>query len=77
MESKYCSAWGLASKGQLGCIYHSFKSLNAIRIPNQQQDGYFDVACGENHTLFLTESLEILSCGSNTYGQLGLGGGNQ
>ncbi len=56
MESIYCSAWGLASKGQLGCIYHSLKSINAIKIPNLQE-GYFDVACGENHNLLLTESL--------------------
>ena len=31
------------------------------------------MACGENHTLLLTESLEVASCGSNTYGQLGIG----
>ena len=35
--------------------------------------GYFDAACGENHSLLLTDQLEILSCGSNTYGQLGIG----
>jgi hypothetical protein len=30
----YCNAWGLASKGQLGCAFHSTKSLNALKIPN-------------------------------------------
>ena len=72
MEPIFCSAWGLASKGQLGCSYHSLKSINAIKIPNLQE-AYFDAACGENHTLFLTDSLEILASGSNTYGQLGIG----
>jgi alpha-tubulin suppressor-like RCC1 family protein len=72
----YCNAWGLASKGQLGSAYHSLKSLNALKIPNLQDGsnaGYFEAACGENHTLLLTDQLEILSCGSNTYGQLGIG----
>jgi alpha-tubulin suppressor-like RCC1 family protein len=45
-------------------------TLNAIRIPNLQDSatGYFDVACGENHSLKLTDQLEIVSCGSNIYG---------
>lgn len=52
----YCNAWGLASKGQLGCAFHSIKTLNAIRISNLQDGlGYFDAACGENHTLLLTD----------------------
>lgn len=32
-----------------------------------------EMACGENHTLMLTDALEVVSCGSNTYGQLGIG----
>ena len=68
----YCNAWGLANKGQLGCSFHSMKSLNALRIPNLQEGmvggGYFESACGENHTLLLTDQLEILSFGSNVYG---------
>jgi hypothetical protein len=34
------------------------KSLNAIKIPNLQDgqgSGYFDAACGENHSLLLTD----------------------
>lgn len=74
MEQIYCSAWGMASKGQLGCIHHSKTTTQAVRIPNQQQEGhYIEVACGENHNLLLTSPLYIHSCGSNTYGQLGIG----
>lgn len=69
----YCNAWGMANKGQLGCISQQPRVINAIRIPNVQDVGYFEVSCGENHTLLLTDALEILTCGSNTYGQLGIG----
>jgi hypothetical protein len=52
----YCNAWGLANRGQLGCTYHSLKTLNTIKIPNVQDgSGYFEAACGENHTLLLTD----------------------
>ena len=37
--------------------------------------GYFESACGENHSLLLTDQLEIISFGSNIYGQLGIGSG--
>lgn len=73
----HCYAWGLSNKGQLGSAIHTLKSLNAVKIPSIQDGlgagGYFESACGENHTLLLTDQMEILSCGSNTYGQLGIG----
>lgn len=34
------------------------------------------MSCGENHNLLLTDKLQIHSCGSNTYGQLGIGNMN-
>jgi alpha-tubulin suppressor-like RCC1 family protein len=51
-------------------MFHSVKSINPLRIP-PLNEGYFDVSCGENHNLFLSEQLSLISCGSNTYGQLG------
>ena len=70
----FCTSWGLASKGQLGYAYHSIKSINASQVTQlDKNENFLDVACGENHTLLLTDTLEIVSCGSNTYGQLGIG----
>ena len=67
--SYYCTSWGLASKGQLGYAYHSIKSINASQVtPLDKNENFLDVGCGENHTLLLTDALEIVSCGSNTYG---------
>ena len=74
MDPTYCYAWGLGSKGQLACTLHQTKSLNALHIPALQKDQtYLEISCGEKHNLLLTEQLQILSCGSNTYGQLGTG----
>ena len=70
----FATSWGLAAKGQLGYPYHQIKSINANQIGQLERDqNYLDISCGENHTLFLTDSLDIASCGSNTYGQLGIG----
>ena len=38
-----------------------------------RNENFMEMACGENHTLMLTDALEVVSCGSNTYGQLGIG----
>ena len=65
----YLNAWGLGAKGQLGTANSQPKSISAVKIPNLPDGtGYFEISCGENHTLILTEQLDILSCGSNTYG---------
>lgn len=34
------------------------------------------IACGEEHSLFLTESGRLFSCGSSKDGKLGLGARN-
>ena len=66
----------MAAKGQLGYAYHSIKSVNAGQVSLlDRNENFFDMACGENHTLFLTDSFQLAACGSNTYGQLGIGQG--
>ena len=73
-QTYFATSWGLASKGQLGYAYHSIKSINATQVsPLDRNENFLDISCGENHTLMLTDSLEVASCGSNTYGQLGIG----
>ena len=65
----YITSWGLAQRGQLGYDYHSIKSLNAHQVNLlDKNENVLDVSCGENHTLLLTDNLDVLSCGSNTYG---------
>lgn len=33
------------------------------------------VACGENHSIFLLNNGTVMACGSNEFGQLGIQGG--
>eukprot|EP01094_Clydonella_sp_ATCC50884_P024389 TRINITY_DN6104_c2_g1_i1.p1 TRINITY_DN6104_c2_g1~~TRINITY_DN6104_c2_g1_i1.p1 ORF type:complete len:776 (-),score=163.81 TRINITY_DN6104_c2_g1_i1:7-2334(-) len=40
-------------------------------VKGEEEDALVDVACGRAHTLFLTESGRVLSCGQGTLGQLG------
>lgn len=64
--------WGRNESGQLGqgstdridtpTVVSALEGLNVI-----------DVACGKQHTLFVTEKGVVYSCGENKYGQLGLG----
>lgn len=43
--------------------------MNAAQIlPIDKNENFLDISCGENHTLLLTDTLEVVSCGSNTYG---------
>ena len=35
------------------------------------REGFFSVAAGDNHTLFMTDALSVWGCGNNVYGQLG------
>lgn len=67
----YCTSWGYTSKGQIGNLKHENFTTN----PNKVEIGNIvlvDAAAGENHTIF-TDSLSIFGCGSNIYGQLGIG----
>lgn len=64
--------WGKNDQGQLGV--GNFKSQAfPVEIKSLRGKNIVKVAAGGFFTLFLTESGEILGCGSNEYGQLGLG----
>ena len=64
--------WGKNDQGQLGV--GNFKSQAfPVEIKSLRGRNIVKVAAGGFFTLFLTESGEILGCGSNEYGQLGLG----
>ena len=81
----YCTAFGLASKGQLGGqVPHVaanmksgaeiFATINAVQVQCPLNGRTFlKVASGENHNVFLADNLQVLSTGSNVYGQLGNG----
>lgn len=62
--------WGDSSRGQL-----AFPSTggNGIATPTSVNfnEQLVQIACGEQHTLFLTISGQVLSCGRNSKGQLG------
>lgn len=73
------SSWGLECMpkepdfGQLGYetredFVNSFKVIPTLIGTNIKK-----VVCKGYHTLFLTDEGRVLSCGSNAYGQLGLG----
>ena len=66
-EEIYC--WGKNNLGQLG-IGNTYNQPNPFKS-TICPDNIIDIKCGENHTLILTSSQEIYSCGSNRFGQLG------
>ncbi|XP_066574468.1 probable E3 ubiquitin-protein ligase HERC6 isoform X2 [Amia ocellicauda] len=66
----YC--WGEGTAGQLGLQLQENHSLVLIpEIVARLPSNISHVACGEQHTLFLTEEGNVLSCGRNSKGQLG------
>ena len=76
----YCTSWGQGNQGQLGSApqaRESFSSNQAVQVTAlDKRTNFIDVACGENHSLMLTNTFQLLSCGSNTYGQLGTPAGD-
>eukprot|EP00210_Caulerpa_lentillifera_P001329 g1279.t1 len=63
-------SWGAGDHGQLGLGEFSSKNLpQKIIFPNHEE--ITQVACGKNHSLFLTQIGSIYGTGSNECGQLG------
>uniref|UniRef100_H3C0L9 HECT domain-containing protein n=1 Tax=Tetraodon nigroviridis TaxID=99883 RepID=H3C0L9_TETNG len=70
--SGHVFSWGAAEDGQLGLNPNPLSGRPSmvtipLRVPVVQ------VACGKSHSVALTTGGDVLSWGSNSYGQLGLG----
>jgi alpha-tubulin suppressor-like RCC1 family protein len=63
--------WGRGENGQLG--YPATKQLVPQVVPGLSERRVTSAACGDTFTLLLTETGEVLVCGSGDQGQLGLG----
>ena len=69
-------AWGSAEGGQIGIPDLNCESLGTphkIDFLAQKSQRIIQVACGEAHTVALTEEGKIWGWGMSMYGQLGLG----
>ena len=66
--------WGSNENGQLGLNINS-KNKNIINIPNKLNinNEITNIFCGKDFTIFHTDKKEILVCGKNEEGQLGIG----
>ncbi|EKX35689.1 hypothetical protein GUITHDRAFT_57398, partial [Guillardia theta CCMP2712] len=66
--------WGNSDRGQ--CGHDTFRSSQVPRLIRSLREHYvMQVACGESHTLILTSTSQVLSCGLAAYGALGHGDG--
>uniref|UniRef100_A0A3Q3WI16 RCC1-like domain-containing protein n=1 Tax=Mola mola TaxID=94237 RepID=A0A3Q3WI16_MOLML len=62
---------GQNDRGQLG-LGHS-ANVSTLQLCHSLSQRVTKVACGWDFTLFLTDCGRVLSCGSNAFGQLGIG----
>lgn len=66
--------WGKASEGQLGLggIEEAFITTPTLSRKLTEISGKVkEIACGWEHTAFLTVDGTVYTCGNNKYGQLG------
>jgi E3 ubiquitin-protein ligase HERC4 len=67
--------WGHAASGQLAVG----ETDDDVKLPTQvpYYEGFtskvVDIACGSQHTVFLTDEGMVYTCGNNDFGQLGHG----
>merc|ERR1712000_210112 len=64
----YC--WGNNYFGQVG-IDNIITQNTPILCSSLSKEDVIDIKCGYSHTLALTSNGDVLSCGSNNFGQLG------
>ncbi|KAG7522230.1 secretion-regulating guanine nucleotide exchange factor isoform X1 [Solea senegalensis] len=62
---------GQNHRGQLGL--HISADISTLQLCPTLDQKITNVACGWDFTLFLTDCGQILACGSNSFGQLGVG----
>ena len=69
-------AWGKATSGQLA-LGETDDEIIQLPVKVPYYEGFtrkvVDVACGSEHTVFLTNDGMVYTCGSNDFGQLGHG----
>ncbi|XP_046391938.1 probable E3 ubiquitin-protein ligase HERC4 isoform X1 [Ischnura elegans] len=64
--------WGNTVNGELGLGGIEEEHILTPRVLNfREAANVSHVSCGENHTVMVTDSGEVFTCGSNDYGQLG------
>lgn len=72
--SGHVFSWGAAEEGRLGMVPNPHcNDLRPRRVPIPLSIPVIQVACGNAHSLALTKGGDVLSWGSNSHGQLGLG----
>lgn len=64
--------WGLNKHGQLGIDTYE-ENPYPVQIKKLRNKDVVEVAAGTNFTVFLLENGDLLGCGQNDEGQLGLG----
>lgn len=66
------SSFGCNKYGQ--CGHKDVISVNKPTIIESLKDiNIIQVACGQNHSVFLTDEFIVYACGDNQFGQLGVG----
>ncbi|XP_032222416.2 ultraviolet-B receptor UVR8 isoform X3 [Nematostella vectensis] len=66
--------WGCNESGQLGNGNYTSTSLPSLLEAGNdlRHDAVMEVACGDQHSAFITKKGRMFCCGDNTYGQLGV-----
>merc|ERR1712232_518388 len=74
MGQIYC--WGKNDSKQLGIDDRTYYRA-PIQCLSLSNEDIVDIKCGYGHTLVLTSNQDVLSCGTNQYGQIGRNIGNR